>query len=279
MIVKTKHVYARFTKLPSEIWIEIFRIATFFEDFDEVNAFADGQGDQMFTGRYHLFRQALVRFPSLGFWSNVLQITRRYIVRVCKLWYYLAAPFLYQRVLLGRIRVVQPLLAGIERSLARNGDGDAGRPYPTLIRRLDIKMRDDGLTLAQDPIDNLNAIAQIVSHLPMLEALTIAASERMYYNAINVCIPQLLAACPPSLKVLFFQVPSYFESYAMQPHFPSWQNAFRDFYASHPLLNTFSNRMNFQPDGLHLQHVWTVCYFSQTAHLFPRFLDLDFPAL
>jgi len=62
--IRVKHPHALLANLPSEIWIEIFRIATLYEDF-ESHTFADGHGDEMFPGQHQIFRQALVRRVSV----------------------------------------------------------------------------------------------------------------------------------------------------------------------------------------------------------------------
>jgi len=205
------------------------------------------------------------------------QVTRRYIVRVCKLWHYLALPFLYQRVLLGRSRVIRPLLAAVEESLARHGDEDTNTPFPMLVRRLDVRMRDNVSDMDEDPVVNLLAVAQLVTRLPNLERITIAPSIDVFRHGLRVGISRILSSCPTALKS-FYVADTDFQYSSNGQQSDQWRDFFRDFYLSHPHVDAISNKMEFATNGLYFPDVRTLYYYSQAGHWFQEFLQLDFPA-
>ncbi len=84
------------------------------------------------------FRTVTVQRPLLDL---ILQVTKRNIARVNKTWYALVSPFLYEHIILGRSKALQPLLDGMKRS-TETIDGEPSRPISRWTQRLDVSMRE-----------------------------------------------------------------------------------------------------------------------------------------
>jgi hypothetical protein len=81
---------------------------------------------------------------------------------VCKTWYALACPFLYEHIILGRNRVLAPLRDGLSRAALEN------RQVGWWTERLDVRMRD--ATQTSETV--FATLADILTYLPNLCILT-----------------------------------------------------------------------------------------------------------
>ena len=94
-------------------------------------------------------------------------------MRVCKTWYTLACPFLYEYIILGRNRVLTPLCDGLSRAALEN------RQVGRWTERLDVRMRN-----ATDTPDTVFAtLANILTYLPNLCVLTFSIVGRGFFSA------------------------------------------------------------------------------------------------
>ena len=166
----------------------------------------------------------------------------------------------------------------MEESLARHGNEDTNTPFPMLVRRLDVRMRDNLAEMDQDPIVDLIAIVQLVTHLHNLERIVIAPSIDIFRDSLQIGVSQILLSCPVSLKSFHVLDTDFQHSQTGRPGI-QWRDFFRDFYLSHPRIDAISNRMEFATSGVHLPHVRTIYYWNQAGRWFQDFLRLDFPVL
>ena len=166
----------------------------------------------------------------------------------------------------------------MEERLARHTDDDTETPFPVLVRRLDVRMRDNWPDMDEDPIVNLLAVAQLVTHLPNLERVTIAPAIETFRNGLRIGVSRILSSCPTSLKS-FHVLDTDFQYSLEEQQSDQWRDFFRDFYISHPHVDAISNRTEFATNDVYLPNVRTISYWSQTGRWFQDFLQLDFPAL
>ena len=136
----------------------------------------------------------------------VSQITKRNVARVNKAWYALASPFLYEHIILGRSKVLQPLLEGMNRS-AKTAHGELSRPIGWWTQRLDVNMRDKP---NRNPQIEMNALAGILTHLPNLRILTFSITGHRYRETLPSNVLHSLV-CRDTLRIVHWYT----------PHFPS----------------------------------------------------------
>ena len=94
-------------------------------------------------------------------------------MRVCKTWYTLGCPFLYEYIILGRTRVLAPLRDGLSRAALEN------RQVGRWTERLDVRMRDATKT----PETVFATLADILTYLPNLCILTFSIAGRGFFSA------------------------------------------------------------------------------------------------
>lgn len=116
----------------------------------------------------------------------LVQVTKRYLVRVCKHWNSMATPYLYESLVLGRSKVLNKLCHALKVSDERGSSSDHVRPFGWWTKRLDVVMRD----MSSESIgDELDCLSELVQRLPNLTILTFCATA-----------PQLLRVIlPPAL--------------------------------------------------------------------------------
>jgi hypothetical protein len=133
--------------------------------------------------------------------SRFYKVTKRYLVRVCKAWYSLASPFLFEYVFLGRGRVLASLRDGMLRSERAVELQESESPHAIgwRIQRLDVHMRDR----TDNPELIMDILADILRRLPNLRVLTFAITGNGYddeYLPENVL--QATNACRDTLRLL-----------------------------------------------------------------------------
>lgn len=166
-------------------------------------------------------------------------MTRRNVLRVNKTWYDLAAPLLYEYILLGSGSAVHALSVGMERSSAQVSDDDSARPIGWWTRRLDVNMRDRP---SGNPQLVMNALARILSCLPNLRILTFSITGHRYRPTLPSNVLQALV-CHQTLRVVHWYT----------DHFPSI-SSLSAFIRDYPRLQSANANeiMNSQMPHIHL---------------------------
>jgi len=95
-------------------------------------------------------------------------------VRVCKAWYALACPFLYEYIILGRNRVLAPLCDALSRAALEN------RQVGWWTERLDVQMRD----ATETPHTVFATLADILTYLPNLCILTFSITGHGFASSM-----------------------------------------------------------------------------------------------
>lgn len=94
-------------------------------------------------------------------------ITKRYIVRVCKQWHALGMPLLYQSIVVGKARALDPLLDILRRSQDSIGSGDdrdCSHPLGWWTRRFDLLLPKN-VPLEGKAVKNIDEIISLLSNL------------------------------------------------------------------------------------------------------------------
>ncbi|KAI0311506.1 hypothetical protein OF83DRAFT_1177505 [Amylostereum chailletii] len=157
-----------FTRLPPELWLIIFKMATdvpgildpdITDPFDEPEPAGLPAGDSYFVGLRHQTRsvRASVRVKST-------------ISRVCQQWHALVIPILYQTLYISRNRHVTSLDQIIWWSIHK-----LGRSYGTYTRRLDIALPRE--KVFRDSLITIHLI-DLIRNLPKLEINTVFLNSR-----------------------------------------------------------------------------------------------------
>ena len=92
---------------------------------------------------------------------------------MCKAWYALACPFLYEHIILEKNVVLAPLRDGLSRAVLEN------RQAGWWTESLDVRMRDDHMTNTQETV--FATLADILTYLPNLCILTFAITGRGFF--------------------------------------------------------------------------------------------------
>ena len=92
-------------------------------------------------------------------------------MRVCKAWYTLACPFLYEYIILGRNRVLAPLCAVLSRTAQEK------RQVGRWTKRLDVRMWDT----TETPETVFATLADILTYLPNLCNLTFSITGHSFF--------------------------------------------------------------------------------------------------
>lgn len=173
--------------LPPEVWICIFHHATHVLGTLVPDIYAHaGLVGPVYNSIFHpRLREAL--------------ITKRALVCVCKQWWYLAIPCLYQSVYIRRVRSLTSLSKTLADSAASKGTLVTTRLLGEYTQRLDIAIRDHCV----DEHAESGLLAVIISCMPSLAIVSFAT--RISYIAttgFSANITHALRYTAPSLRVL-----------------------------------------------------------------------------
>ena len=135
--------------------------------------------------------------------TRFYKVTKRYIVRVCKAWYSLASPFLFEYIFLGKGRVLASLRDGMLRSehAVELLESESPHAIGWRIQRLDVHMRDR----TDNPGLIMDILADILRRLPNLRVLTFAITGHGYddpFNYLPYSVLQATNACRDTLRFL-----------------------------------------------------------------------------
>ena len=93
---------------------------------------------------------------------------------MCKAWYALACPFLYEYIILGRNRALAPLCAALSKTAQEK------RQVGRWTKRLDVRMWDT----TETPSTVLATLADILTYLPNLCILTFSITGHSFFNFV-----------------------------------------------------------------------------------------------
>ena len=158
--------------------------------------------------------------------SEFYKITKRYLVRVCKAWYSLASPFLFEYIYLGRGRVLASLLDGMLRSERAVELQELPHAIGWRTQRLDVHMRDR----TDNPALIMGILVDILRRLPNLRVLTFAIVGHGY-NALHFpdSVLQATNACRDTLRLLNWYG-------GLKPFPKAWES----FLENHPQLEAIN---------------------------------------
>ena len=198
-------------ELPPEIWLSIFRLATWSPDMFNPQLMVSLGCDTSYREQLREFKRSLVSSNFFCFYSLrrrhlslfFYKVTKRYLVRVCKAWYSLASPFLFEYIFLGKGRVLAPLRDGMLRSEHGVEMRESESPHSIgwRIQRLDVHMRDR----TDNPELIMDILADILRRLPNLRVLTFAITGHGYYDSYEYLpenVLQATNACRDTLRLL-----------------------------------------------------------------------------
>ena len=163
-VVPTRAVVPR---LPPELWFYIFGFATDVpgtlipEVFEQTHLIG-----QVYNRKYH---------PGL----RVALVTKRYLVRVCKQWWYLATPYLYRAIYIGRSRCLLSLRSTFQKYAKGEGVIAGVQHLGSWTQRLDVVIRDRPI---DDPNADAERLADIIGYLPNLAIFSSAIASVAYAN-------------------------------------------------------------------------------------------------
>ncbi|KAG9318043.1 hypothetical protein JVU11DRAFT_107 [Chiua virens] len=172
-------------RLPPELWICIFHFATHVPDtlIPEIYTHASLIGSIYSRSSNAALRDALV--------------TKRAVVRVCRQWWHLAAPILYQSVYIGRARCLSSLSSTLVQSAAAKGTVVGERPLGEYTQRLDIAMRDHAVNANAE----FDSLATLISCMPHLAIVSFSVTPSYAVSLPNHILDALRSSAA-SLRVL-----------------------------------------------------------------------------
>ncbi|KAF8800053.1 hypothetical protein BYT27DRAFT_7200541 [Phlegmacium glaucopus] len=243
--------------LPPEIWSSIFQLATWSTDIYNPQLMISPGCDALYWAQLREFKRSLV--------------TKRCLVRVCKAWYYIASPFLFEYIFLGKGRVLAPLRDGMLRSEHAVGSQELPHAIGSLTRRLDVHMHDR----TDDPGAIMDILADILNRLPNLRILTFAVFglgyKASHYLPENVL--QATNACRDTLRFL--------NCYGRLGPSP---NSWASFLMNHPRLEAINAPVALTKLGNphlvlnSLKSIYVHCYTDQSESYDENQLsNIDFP--
>ena len=177
---------ADFPSLPPELWICIFHHATHVPGplIPGIYAHASLIGPIYHRACSIDLREAL--------------ITKRALVRVCKKWWHLAIPYLYQSVYIGRARCLSSLSSALMHSAAGRGTIVSARPLGEYTQRLDIAIRDHAVNADTDSA----WLAAVITHMPHLAIVSFTIATNYTGADLPNNILDALHYSAASLRVL-----------------------------------------------------------------------------
>ena len=150
-------------------------------------------------------------------------------MRVCKQWYSLATPYLYETIIIGRCKTLKTLHYLLQPSHSpENSEVGNDHPLGWWSTRLDVAMRDndDGLTDIK-----LESLLQIIQSLPNLKILVFRITASNYqYNFPSSFVPHLSRLPGRNLQAIVW----YTRALTPNPH--QWHA----FLVNMPTIRTFS---------------------------------------
>ncbi|ETW78720.1 hypothetical protein HETIRDRAFT_323190 [Heterobasidion irregulare TC 32-1] len=184
-------------RLPAELWLRIFQLATVVPGILEIEAL------DPFDSPTALLPHS--EYEWLSSTAKSALVTKRALVQVCKDFYWLATPLLYEAVFIGppKSTSVRSLRDAIQKSKqVAETNTSGGRALGSWTRRL-VMTRTNYYDPSFDEV-GFQCLADIMSCMPNLEILSV------HTNALDLYIPSfvvdsLIATSKCSLRKLYFQ--------------------------------------------------------------------------
>ncbi|KAF8638842.1 hypothetical protein AX17_001900 [Amanita inopinata Kibby_2008] len=171
--------------LPPEVCLIVFELATWTPNVRDVDPL--DMNFELFITKDHQNSLRRSTRAKLG------------LTRVCKHWKTLAAPFLYENIVIGRGKFLTSIRSVLEQSHQEYQDSDEYHPLGFWTKRLDIALRDS----VRPPDEELVILADIIRCLPNLETVTFSISSRQYMQneiSASFILNALGSTCGRSLK-------------------------------------------------------------------------------
>jgi hypothetical protein len=188
-------------------------------------------------------------------------LTKSRIVRVCRVWYKLAIPYLYEVIIIGRGRTMASLAVALSNS-ARQGDTqNQVRSIGWWTKRLDLAMRDE--------TSGINAenqqLAAIVKCLPNLAIFVNRVSHASYlYKRITAStVEALVNSCKFSLRTM--------RVYQSAPKFAMLAEDWKPIFDACTSLETIDSSLDFL--SLPCQFPKRIRSATVSSACFERFLE------
>ncbi|EIM90314.1 uncharacterized protein STEHIDRAFT_119335 [Stereum hirsutum FP-91666 SS1] len=209
-------------------------------------------------------------------------ITKRYVVRVCKQWYTLGMPLLYQSIFVGRERMFATLLETLRRSqndIVVGDDNHHSHPLGWWTRRLDFRLRDSphNVSLGEMTVKVIDEIFSLLTNLSIF-VLAHPPSRGEYYTAPYSIAVSLFERCGSTLQMLSWGTSFRFEvgyDYAhLTAEILSKTPALRTVHGDFPVM------MDTRAPIGSARHLTSLITFSQLPELVPSPDNtITFPAL
>ena len=177
--------------LPPELWLRIFDHSTWVPGVLEPGIYVTSDEPRRVITR----RQQRLLKDSL--------VTKRYLVRVCKLWCTLATPFLYESIIIGRGRTLSSLCSALVDSKRKEGNAAHDNPLGWYTKRLDVAMRDQGHQGAASELEFLAEAIECLSNLTIV-IFSVRAPRYVEYPMPTSIMQALADTCGPTLRVVDF---------------------------------------------------------------------------
>ncbi|KZT20327.1 hypothetical protein NEOLEDRAFT_879004 [Neolentinus lepideus HHB14362 ss-1] len=176
--------------LPPEIWHRVLEMVTFVPDSVYAHGLCPPRSGRPKRRDDQALRDSLV--------------TKRRLVRVCKLWRALASRFLYETVVIGRGRTIPSLRDTLIFSKATaEGSSGGDRALGWYTRRLDLCVRGQTHIQHATPHVELEYLAEIIRCLPNLAVFIVDVTTKQYPDRMPASVMHALAeTCGSSLEVL-----------------------------------------------------------------------------
>ena len=180
-------------------------------------------------------------------------------MRVCKAWYALACPFLYEYIILGRNGVLAPLCDGLSRATLEN------RQVGWWTQRLDVQMRDATKT----PETVFATLANILTYLPNLCILTFSITGHGFSSSLpNIVLNSVTSS--GSLKCV------HWYNCITTPLHPHWTT----FLQRHPEIELLDGKVAITPNvDIKLDAVKIVHGYPIQTRRWVAWSTVDLPAV
>lgn len=130
-------------------------------------------------------------------------VTKRYIIRVCKQWYALGIPLLYESIFVGRQRYLELLLDTLRRSPGHASPDSGSLQLGWWTRRLDFRMRDippEG-SLGKASEDTIVEIFALLPRLSIFVSGSAHSAQSCFKMTLDMSL-HLANACSQTLQMI-----------------------------------------------------------------------------
>ncbi|EGN92656.1 hypothetical protein SERLA73DRAFT_172751 [Serpula lacrymans var. lacrymans S7.3] len=175
-------------RFPPELWLRIFDLATGVAGLLDYNG--EGSSDLPLS---------IVKQTQLKQLKKSL-VEKRSLVQVCKSWHELASEYLYQSVIITRVRTLESLCSALEKSEKDTSISALRRPLGWRTKRLDVIIQDQ-----RCEAEDYALLAIIMRHFPNLSIVTLSMPMLPFHDCWLRKLPTAVVAslaetCGSSLR-------------------------------------------------------------------------------